>query len=216
MALPPNDRPLATVREETIDTLVANYGRGAISLDAFERRLDAALAAETGDALVELTKDLQAPADVAELRQQPARPSWRTTSQSPANGPGQRFINIFGGSKRRGAWTVAPEVLVVCVFGGTELDFSAATFSAPVTRVRLWCVFGGAQFAVNEHTNVVNNVACVFGGADDRAAANTRADAPTLVFDGLALFGGMGIRVRRALKQRWLEFAQQLKSAFSA
>lgn len=214
MPVAPNDRPLPDVREETIDTLVVNYGRGVLSLEAFERRLDAALAAETGDALAELTADLSIAPDVPALRKEQARQGWPGT-EVPAVVP-QRMVHVFGGGKRSGAWTVAPDLLVVCVFGGTQVDFSAATFSAPVTRIRTWCIFGGAQFTVNEHTNVVNNLVCVFGGADDRTSGRARPDAPTIVLEGLALFGGIGVRVRRALKERWLAFANQMRSAMGA
>ena len=43
MPVPPQDRPLTAVREETIDRLIVNYGHGKLSLEAFERRLDEAL-----------------------------------------------------------------------------------------------------------------------------------------------------------------------------
>ncbi len=216
MAMPPNDRPLATVREETIDARVTNYGRGTLSLEAFERRLDQALAAETGEALARLCEDLSVATDVEELRRQQSRLGWTPARPARPDASMQRSINIFGGGRRAGTWLVAPELLVVCLFGGTEIDFSSATFSAPVTRIQVWCVFGGAQFTVNEHTNVANNLICIFGGADDRATGSARPDAPTIVLEGLALFGGIGIKVRRALKERWLEFAQQVKSAFQA
>ena len=75
------------------------------------------------------------------------------------------------------------------------------------------CLFGGAQFTVNEHTNVVNNLVCMFGGVEDRSSGQTRPDAPTILLEGVLLFGGAGIRVRKALKQRWLEFANHVKNA---
>lgn len=211
MPVAPNDRPLPDVREETIDTLVVNYGRGVLSLEAFERRLDAALAAESGDALAELTADLTITADVEALRKEQARQGWQASAPRGLAAP--CMVNVFGGGKRSGTWTVGPELLVVCVFGGAEVDFSAATFSAPVTRIRTWCIFGGAQFTVNEHTNVVNNLVCIFGGAEDRTSSHARPDAPTIVLEGLVLFGGIGIRVRRALKERWLAFANQVRGA---
>ena len=42
MPVTPKDKPIQTLREETIDTLIMNYGHGHLSLDAFERRLDQA------------------------------------------------------------------------------------------------------------------------------------------------------------------------------
>jgi hypothetical protein len=43
MPVTPNDRPIETLREETIDQLIMNYGHGKLSREAFERRLDEAL-----------------------------------------------------------------------------------------------------------------------------------------------------------------------------
>ena len=63
MPVPPQDRPLDAVREETIDRLIVNYGHGKLSLEAFERRLDQALDAKSADALVALTNDLELQVD---------------------------------------------------------------------------------------------------------------------------------------------------------
>src|SRR5262245_45946597 len=65
MPVAPQDRPLASVREETIDQLIVNYGHGKLSLEAFERRLDQALDAKSADALLALTTDLPLKADKA-------------------------------------------------------------------------------------------------------------------------------------------------------
>ena len=40
------DRPIEVVREEVIDQLIVNYGHEALSLEAFDRRLDQALSAD--------------------------------------------------------------------------------------------------------------------------------------------------------------------------
>ena len=210
------DRPLAIVREEVIEALVASYGRGELSLAAFERRLDEALAAEAGDVLVALTADLPIAAVAGAARQRRNTSTLRGAAE-PLAAPTEvdQIINIFGGGKRGGTWTVGRELRLLCIFGGTEIDFSTATFSAPVTRVRMFCIFGGASIRVNERTNVVSNVTCIFGGFDNRGPSTTFADAPTLIVEGLALFGGADIRVKRSLRERWVAVANQMKSALS-
>ena len=210
------DRPLATLREETIEKLVANYGRGELSLEAFERRLDDALATESAEALVALTADLPTTADAGS-----ARPRQDASSSRGAGEPNvmptevDQIIHIFGGGKRAGTWTVGRELRLLCIFGGAEVDFSSATFSVPVTRVRMLCLFGGASIRVNERTNVVSNVTCIFGGLDNAGPSHTFADAPTLIIEGLALFGGADIRVKRTLRERWVAVANQMKSSLS-
>ncbi len=219
MPVLPTDRPLATVRDETIERLVTNYGRGELSLEAFERRLDEALATESADALVALTADLSTAADLssARLRQDASMSRGAQSSASAASAMEvDQIINIFGGGKRAGTWTVGRELRLVCIFGGAEVDFSTATFSAPVTRIRMLCLFGGASIRVNERTNVVSNVTCIFGGFDNRGPSTTFADAPTLIVEGLTLFGGADVRVKRSLRERWVAVANQMKAALSA
>ena len=69
MPVDPLDKPISKLREETIDQLTLNYSHGEISLEAFERRLDEALDAETHDKLLSLTKDLDLVVDATFMAQ---------------------------------------------------------------------------------------------------------------------------------------------------
>lgn len=57
------DRPIETVREETIDQLIMNYSHGRISYEAFERRLDQAMETDQHQVLLDLTEDLDLSVD---------------------------------------------------------------------------------------------------------------------------------------------------------
>jgi len=215
----PQDRPLPALREETIDRLIVNYGHGKISLEAFERRLDQALDAQSHDQLVALTADLDLAVDKeyavskrAELGVDGARVAPAgTVSREP-----ELMVNIFGGSNRRGAWTVPAAIRMINVFGGADVDFSAAQFASPTTHINLFCLFGGASLYVTENINVVVRAHCLFGGIDNRASSSNTADAPTIVIEGLVVFGGASVKIRKSMKDRWLEFAEQFKSAFAS
>jgi len=211
MPVAPQDRPIASVREETIDRLIVNYGHGKLSLEAFERRLDQALDAKTADQLLALVADLELTADTAYA-------DAKRRELAPHEPPGgaqdvEHLIHVFGGSKRSGVWTVPREIRMINFFGGGDLDFSQAQFTQPVTRIRMLCVFGGADIRVAEDHNVVSKAICIFGGVDNRAGAVQRPGAPTIVIEGFMLFGGATIRIKKALRQRWLEFAEQIKTA---
>jgi hypothetical protein len=213
MAAPPQDRPLASVREETIDRLIVNYGHGKLSLEAFERRLDQALDAKAADTLVALTADLELEADKQYAQQKRAEFGVQTTPVPHARAR-SFMIHIFGGGNRGGAWTVPEEIFMLNLFGGAEIDFSTARFTANVTHVRMLCLFGGAQFYVNENINTVSNVISIFGGVDNRGPSNPDPSVPTVVIDGFCMFGGAGIRIKKTLKERWLAFADQVREAF--
>lgn len=214
MPVSPEDRPLTSVREETIDRLIVNYGHGKLSLEAFERRLDEALDAQTVDALLALTGDLPLEAADTEYARQKRAEFGVQTEPVPHARDVDYMIHVFGGGNRAGAWTVAPEIRLVNVFGGCEIDFSNARFSSPMTRIKLFCLFGGANFLVNEEANVLSRVACVFGGIDNRGPSNTSPDVPTIVVEGLVLFGGASIKIKRTLRERWLMFANHVRQAF--
>jgi hypothetical protein len=212
MPAPPQDRPLASVREETIDRLIVNYGHGKLSLEAFERRLDQALDAKSAEALVALVSDLDLQADKQYARQKREEFGVQTTPVPHARRT-SFMIHIFGGGNRGGAWTVPEEIWMLNLFGGAEVDFSNARFTASVTHVRMLTLFGGAQFYVNENINTVSNVLCIFGGMDNHGPSNPDPNVPTVVIDGLCLFGGAGIKIKKTMKERWLAFADHVRAA---
>jgi hypothetical protein len=214
MPVPPQDRPIASVREETIDRLIVNYGHGKLSLEAFERRLDQALDAKSADMLLALTSDFEL--DVDKQYAQQKRAEFGVPAPQAPQGSHERrvsfMIHIFGGGNRGGAWTVPPQIWMLNLFGGGDVDFSHARFSSPVTHVRMLTLFGGAQFYVNETMNTVSNVFCIFGGMDNRGPSSSDPNAPTVVIEGLCLFGGAGIKVKKTLKERWLAIADHVRA----
>ena len=215
MPVPPQDRPIDTLREETVDQLIMNYGHGKLSREAFERRLDEALDTKSHDKLLELTRDLDLKTDKQYAAQKKAELGIRMEERPAAEvDEVEHMINIFGGSNRRGAWDVPKEIRMINVFGGAELDFSDARFSAQTTYVTIFCMFGGVSFRVREGMRTVSKAVCIFGGVDNRAPSTTDPNAPTLLIQGLALFGGADIRVKKTPKQRLHEFASTLKEMF--
>lgn len=213
MPVNPQDRPLESLREQTVDQLIMNYGHGRLSREAFERRLDDALDAKTADKLVELARDLDLKADKDYTAQKKAELGIRV---DPAAGGDEveTMVNIFGGTTRRGAWDVPHEIKMINVFGGCELDFSDARFTAKTTRVMMFCMFGGASFRVHEGMRIRSKAICIFGGVDNRAGSSPDPDAPTLIIEGIALFGGADIKIKKTPKQKFQEFANTLRSMF--
>ncbi|HVY67193.1 MAG TPA: DUF1707 domain-containing protein [Gammaproteobacteria bacterium] len=213
MPVTPQDRPIEALREQTVDQLIMNYGHGHLSREAFERRLDQALDAESTEQLVELTRDLDLKADTDYTAQKKAELGIRVEPTATADEV-EHMINVFGGTTRRGAWDVPGEIKLINVFGGSELDFSNARFTARTTRIMMFCMFGGASFRVHEGMRVKSKAICIFGGVDNRAGSPSDPDAPTLIIEGIALFGGADIRIKKTPKQRFQEFANTLRSMF--
>jgi hypothetical protein len=213
MPVNPQDQPLDALREQTVDQLIMNYGHGRLSREAFERRLDAALDAKSADQLLELTRDLDLKADKDYTAQKKAELGIRVDTAA-ATDDIEHMVNIFGGTTRRGVWDVPPEIKLINVFGGCELDFSNARFTAKTTRIMMFCMFGGASFRVREGMRVQSKAICIFGGVDNRAGSTLDPEAPALIIEGIALFGGADIRIKKTPKQKFQEFANTLRSMF--
>jgi hypothetical protein len=215
MAVAPQDRPLDALREETVDQLIMNYGHGKLSREAFERRLDEALDTKSHDRLLELTADLDLKADRQYTQQKKAELGIRIDSSAGVRADDTEvMINIFGGNTRKGAWDVPRSIRVISVFGGAELDFTDARFTADTTFITVFCLFGGVSLRVRDGMRTISKAICIFGGVDNRAGPTMDPNAPLLVIEGAAMFGGVDIRVKKTPKQRLYEFADQLRTLF--
>lgn len=215
MPVDSQDQPIDSLREQTVDQLIMNYGHGRLSREAFERRLDEALDAKSTDRLVQLTRDLDLKADTQYGAQKKAELGIRVDPAAAVEGDEiETMFHIFGGTTRRGAWDVPKEIKMINVFGGCELDFSDARFTAKTTRIMMFCMFGGASLRVREGMRIRSKAICIFGGVDNRAGSSPDPDAPTLIVEGVCLFGGADIKIKKTPKQKFQEFANTLRSMF--
>lgn len=209
------DRPIDTVREEVIDQLVLNYGHDKLSLDAFERRLEEALDTSEHARLEALVADLDLKSDPkyeAKKRQQ------LHADDDPSGLEDTEYIvNVFSGSERSGPWSVPGELRVITLMGGTDIDFSSAEFTSRTVRVKLLCVMGGIDIKVPEGVNVSVKAFCIFGGISNKARGRHDPDAPTIIIEGVVLFGGADVKVKvkkKSNKERLLRFADDVKAMF--
>jgi hypothetical protein len=215
MPVTPNDRPIETLREETVDRLIMNYGHGKLSREAFERRLDDALDTKSHDKLLELTRDLDLEADRQYAQQKKAELGIRVEPVPAGSTEEPEYmINVFGGTTRKGAWHVPRMIRVINVFGGTDLDFTDATFSAQTTYITTFCLFGGIDVRVREGLRTVSRAVCIFGGVHNRGPSTSDTNAPLVVVEGLVLFGGIDIKLKKTPKQHLQEFANTLRTMF--
>lgn len=207
------DRPIESVREEVIDQLIMNYSHGKLSFEAFERRLDTAMASSDNQKIADLAVDLdmEVDKDYVENKQRDF-----FANVHPMDGDKVDYIvNIFGGSNRSGYWTVAKELRSISIFGGSDIDFSEAKFSHANTTVKVFCLFGGDNIYIPEYVNVVSKVFCVFGGVDNKAPSIADRNAPTITVEGFCIFGGLDIKLKRTIKEKFVAFADSMKKMFS-
>jgi hypothetical protein len=97
------------------------------------------------------------------------------------------------------------------LFGGGEIDFTEATFTHPCVRIRILTLFGGANIYVREDLNTVSKIVSIFGGTDNSAPSNRSSHVPIVIVEGLVLFGGTDIKIKRSIKEIFLDFADRIR-----
>ncbi|MEW6990964.1 LiaF domain-containing protein [Colwelliaceae bacterium 6441] len=207
------DRPIETVREEVIDQLIMNYSHGKLSYEAFERRLDTAMASQNNKEIAALAEDLELGVDKG-YKENKHRDFYANVSPNE-NDNIEYIVNIFGGSDRTGVWTVPKEIRSISIFGGSTIDFSESRFSQQRTTVKVFCLFGGDNIYVPEYVNVVSKVFCIFGGVDNKAPSIADRNAPTVIVEGFCIFGGLDIKLKRTIKEKFVAFADSMKNMFN-
>lgn len=208
-----DDRPREQVKDEVIDTLVYNYSHNIISNEAFERRLDIVIQAETNSEMVKEIEDLTPAPDDA-IKQQREK-TFSVNYSSDEVEDEDYIINIMGGSDRSGRWNVPKKLNVVSIMGGSKIDFTDANFSSPNVEIRSIAIMGGDTIYVPENVNVVCKVFCLMGGFDNKAPSIAHSNAPTITIRGFALMGGSTIKLKRTIKEKFVTFANQMKATFN-
>jgi hypothetical protein len=205
------DRPIDVVREEVIDQLIVNYGHEELSLEAFEARLDQALASDDASELGELVADLELKADKSYADMKREKLDLDLDYDYGVTRDVEYAINIFGGSNRSGPWNVPKEIRMLNLFGGGEIDFTEARFTHPSVRIKLLTLFGGANIYVREDINTVSKIISIFGGTDNSAPSSRSSHAPVVIVEGLVMFGGLDIKIKRTIKEIFVDFADRIR-----
>jgi hypothetical protein len=206
------DRPLEAVREEVVERLITNYGRGELSLEAFERRLDQAMDASCHEALLRLAEDLPLQADngYAERKQQELGIRYHPGDAEEAG----YLFDVLSTTNRKGEWDVPKRLHIFNVLGNNEIDFTEARFYTGATRISVFSVLGTTKICVTPGMSVTASTLNILGSLHNKAPANRDPDAHQLVVEGFSLLGSITIKQPRPFKGRLLEWANSLRAMF--
>ncbi|MBI5607459.1 MAG: DUF1707 and DUF2154 domain-containing protein, partial [Deltaproteobacteria bacterium] len=182
---------LSSDRALTVVRLQEAFAHSLLDMPEFERRVAKAEAARSPAELPELLADLPKPAPV--LAPLPARPA-TALAVAPS-----RQVAIFSGYERGGLWRPPAKTDGVYIFGGAQLDYRQAELQPGCTSLNLVCIFGGVEITVPEDLPVVIEGFGIFGafhkrGGSDQPPADP--SAPWLKITGVAIFGGVEVRVK--------------------
>lgn len=211
MTVQTQDKPLEIFRQEVIDQLILNYAHQTISRTAFERRLDEAHEATGHDSLTSLIADLERFMD---SKYDDRRDHLLYADDDEAL-DSRWCVNFFSGTQSDHEEIVPGILKIVAIFGGANLDYSMARFSAPETQIKVLLLFGGAEIHVPEGVKIRASVLPLFGGCHNKGEPVDDPAAPVVTVTGIALFGGISIGVKRTLRERMHGFADDIRQMFS-
>lgn len=190
-------------RARFADVVGDAFAEGRLTREEYDDRLTAAMAARTVADLVPVLEGLPPAAAAAALAPlvggvvavpPSATDGWGAPAgAAPAS---SAVVAVFGAAARKGQWVVPASLTTVAMFGGVELDLTAATFAARETDIVAGAIFGGIEITVPDGLAVQVDGIGVFGGFDQRAAGPGQPGAPLLRVRGGALFGGVEVKRR--------------------
>lgn len=206
------DRPIEQVREQVIDQLIYNYSHGVISAEAFERRLDDAMAATDNQVLVDLVSDLELTTDTNYQSEKRAQFSPNYSNQTLDETLHLR--SIVGSNERSGQWVVPKEIHLTNLLGSIELDFTDAIFQHQHVTLHVNCLLGSDEIYVPEHVNVVSKIFSVVGSVENKSVSLNKLHGPTITIEGKVILGSVEIKVKRTIKEKFVSFANSLKTSW--
>ena len=111
---------------------------------------------------------------------------------------------------------VPSKINVITVFGGANIDLSQAIFTSKTVTLKVFCMFGGNNINVPEGVRVSTSTISIFGGVNNKISSAADYDGPIIRVEGLVLFGGIDIKIKQTIKEKFTEFANQMKSMFDS
>jgi hypothetical protein len=148
---------------------------------------------------------------VKETRDRPAAPPREAPPAAPEPAPlaarydvedeereSETVLALLGGATRHGAWEPAEVVRAVAVMGGIKLDFRDADLLEGETLVHCLALMGGVEILVPPDVNADVQGTGLMGGFPAFRHRAPDPDAPTLRIRGVALMGGVDVKVKPA------------------
>lgn len=200
-------RRLEELRARTLAELEHQLERRHIDRPEFEQRSARAVDARSPIELRPLVADLlerhgettrPVPARTDERSFEETVGAPATTLDGARGGDDHEWaVAIMSGSSRTGQWEPPEHVTALAIMGGIRLDFrEAALLEGVVTEVSVFCLMGGAEVIVPPDIHVSVSGTGLLGGFGHVSQTALESDAPRLHVSGLALMGGVEIKVR--------------------
>ncbi|MGC0419243.1 DUF1707 SHOCT-like domain-containing protein [Embleya sp. AB8] len=183
-------------RDRCVNILRDALAEGRLTAEEHEERLDAALAAKTHSQLEPLVADLPVPG-VGPIVYRPA-PDSVTVPDRPAR---SNMFAFWSSSTRKGRWRTGEKLNAVAVMGGVDIDLTEAVFDGPELVINVFAFWGGVDIRIPEGVTVRDHGIGIMGAFDVREQYTDDPHAPVVVIKGVAVMGGVSVRVKRRKDQ---------------
>jgi len=215
MAVKTQDRPIKKIREEVIDQLVMNYGHQEITLEAFEKRLDTAMETEDREVLLELVADLELKADTQYKKTKAKELSKDKYLFDEASGNPDKLVKILSSSTHNGPWIVPTHMKIISILSDLKLDYSEADFNSNVVHLNLFSLLSSDTLYVSEGTRVITKTSNILGSIRSQVYGSNDENLQTIVIHGTCILSSLNIKIKITMKEKWLNFADNVKKLFN-
>lgn len=190
------DPDLEARRRQTLAELESLHGTRAIGAEEYRRRAEVARRARDVGELEAVRPD--PPVEPAAPASRPA-PARQPADPRDETGDDTGFVfACMGGSIRKGPWEPPEKLYALSLMGGIQLDFRDAALLEGTSEVRVLAVMGGVNIVVPDDVDVEVNGIGLMGGFEHVSHHGPGEDRPLLRIKGLALMGGVTVRVKPA------------------
>jgi hypothetical protein len=187
----PSARASDADRDQVADQLREALAEGRLTPEEHAERIDLVLRARTYAELTPILADLPSAGTTPRPAAMPSRPDLPAPTQQSSS-----IVTIFGGTERKGRWLVDPQLNVLTICGGVELDFREAVLSQHEVTVNVSCIMGGITIKIPPGVRVINSVTNVLGGVDMGHITTVDPAAPLIRLTGMVLMGGIEVKER--------------------
>ena len=196
-------------RERAAQVLCLHYAAGNIDTDHLEHRLTLVYQSQTSADLDSLFIGL--PALTGATLDLGDAPLMAPSGAVPPRGVVMAFMS---GVQRKGSWICPRELKVYALLGGAEIDLREARFGPGVTEIDVTAVMGGVEIIVPRGIRVETIGGAFMGGFAADAGDATALDPaqPVLRVSGLAVMGGVDVKVRKPGRKTLNRFEAAVKA----
>ncbi len=193
-------RRLEHFRQRTLRELEYQRSTGRLASAEFDRRTALARGADSATDLRPLLEDLvdasgRALAERAESFSPIPRPSHTPVESDTDDGSDFAFA-LMSSAVREGHWQPPRTLHAVAIMGGVKLDFREADLLEGTTSVHAYALMGGVVILIPPDVRVVVKGFGLMGGFGRARRTTAPSDAPCIEIDGIAVMGGVDVKVR--------------------